>query len=91
MPALDYSEDATYVSNISRYAIIARNTKQFQLVEQYLDSGLSFHQVKNVVVDTKELLVIRSIGSCPKGIVSHYSNFIYAMNLECVMEILRKC
>ena len=42
VPTLDSSEDAAYAGNVSRYAIIIGNTKQFQLVAQYLASGLSF-------------------------------------------------
>ncbi len=45
VPTLDSSEDATDVGDISRYAITITNTKQYQLVVQYLAAGLSFHQV----------------------------------------------
>jgi len=42
VPTLDSSEDATDVGDVSRYAITVTNTKQFQLVVQYLVAGLSF-------------------------------------------------
>ena len=61
VPALDSSKDAADAGNISRYAIIVGNTKQFQLLEQYLDSRLSFCQVAQVMLNTKELLAIGSI------------------------------
>ena len=53
VPTLDSSEDAANASDFSRHAIIVRNTKQFQLVEKYLDYGLSFNQVSHVMADTK--------------------------------------
>ena len=81
VPTLDYSEDAADAGNVSRYAIIVGNTKQFQLVAQYLASGLSFRQVTQLMLDTEELLGIRSIGSCSEGIVSRYARFICSMNL----------
>ena len=68
MPTLDYSEDAADAGNISWYAIIIGNTKQFQLVEQYLAAGMSFLQVAQVMLGTKELLDIRSIGSSSERI-----------------------
>jgi hypothetical protein len=61
---LDSSEDATDVSDVSRYAITVTNTKQFQLVVQYLAVGLSFRQVTHVIMETKEVLDIGSISSC---------------------------
>ena len=42
------------------------------------------------MLDTKELLGIRSIGSFSEGIVSHYACFICLMNLQCIVELLRK-
>ena len=91
VPTLDYSEDAADAGNVSRYAIIFGNIKQFQLVAQYFSAGLLFRQVAQVMLDTKELLGIRSIGSCSEGIVSRYSRFICSMNLQCITELLRKC
>ena len=44
-----------------------------------------------VMLDTKELLSIGSIGSCSEGIVSRYACFICSMNLQCIVELLRKC
>lgn len=90
VPTLDSSEDAANASGISRYAIIVNNTKQFLLVAQYLAAGLSFRQVAQVVLDTKELLGVGSIGSVSEGIVSRYARFICAMNLQCIVELLRK-
>ena len=40
---------AADASDVSRYAITVSNTKQFQLVAQYLASGLSFLQVAQVL------------------------------------------
>ena len=53
VPNLDSSEDAADAGNVSRYAIIVGNTKQFQLVAQYLADGLSLRQVTQVMLDTK--------------------------------------
>jgi hypothetical protein len=44
-----------------------------------------------VNMETKEILGIGSIGSCSEEIVSRYSRFIYAMNLQCIAELLRQC
>ena len=90
VPALDSSEDAADAGNVSRYAIIVRNKNQFQLVAQYLAAGLSFRHVAQVILDTKEILGIGSIGSCSEGIVSRYARFICSMNLHCIVELLRK-
>ena len=85
MPTLDSSEDAADAGNVSWYAIIVDTTKQFQLLAQYLASGLSFCQVAHVMLNKKELLVIGSIGSCSEGIVSRYTSFICSMNLQCTV------
>ncbi|CAM6014690.1 unnamed protein product [Sphagnum balticum] len=79
--ALDSSEDAADAGDVSRYAITVTNTKQFQLVVQYLAVGLLFRQVTQVIMETKEVHSIRSIGSCSEGIVSCYAHFICAMSL----------
>jgi hypothetical protein len=60
---LDSSEDAADAGDVSRYAITVTNTKQFQLVAQYLAAGLSFRQVSQVIMETKKVLGIGSIGS----------------------------
>jgi hypothetical protein len=88
---LDSSEDAADAGDVSRYAITVTNTKQFQLVAQYLAAGLSFSQVSQVIIETKEVLGIGSIGSCSEGILSRYARFICAMNLQCIAEMLRQC
>ncbi|KAH9563585.1 hypothetical protein CY35_05G133100 [Sphagnum magellanicum] len=79
VPTLDSSEDAGDAGNVSWYAITVTNTKQFQLV------------VTQVIMETKEVLGIGSIGSCSEGIVSRYARFICAMNLQCIAELLRQC
>jgi hypothetical protein len=89
VPTLDSSEDAIDAGKVSRYTITVTNTKQFQLVVQYLAAGLSFRQVTQVIMETKEVLGIGNIGSCSKGIVSRYAHFIYAMNLQCIAKLLR--
>jgi hypothetical protein len=81
VPTLDSSEDAADADDVSRYAITVTNIKQFQLVAQYLAAGLSFRQVSQVNMETKDVLGIGSIGSCSKGIVSRYARFLCAMNL----------
>ena len=86
-----YSEDASYAWDIIWYAIIVRNTKQFRLVAQYLAAGMSFHQLAQVMVDTKELLGIYIIGSCSEVIVNRYAHFICAMNLQFITELFMKC
>jgi hypothetical protein len=91
VPTLDSSEDAADVGDVSRYAITVTNTKQFQLVVQYLAVGLLFRQVTQVIMEMKEVLGIGSIGSCSEGIVSRYARFICAMNLQCIAELLRQC
>jgi hypothetical protein len=88
---LDSSEDAADVGDVSRYAITVTNTKQFQLVVQYLVVGLSFGHVTQVIMETKEVLGIGSIGLCFEGIVSRYVCFTCAMNLKCIAELLRQC
>ena len=40
LPTLYSSEDASDAGNVSKYAIIVSNTKQFRLVVQYLSAGL---------------------------------------------------
>jgi hypothetical protein len=89
VPTLDSSEDAADAGDVSWYAITITNTKQFQLVAQYLAAGLSFRQVSQVIMETKEVLGIGSIGSCSEGIVSRCARFICAMNLQCIAELLR--
>ena len=42
VPTIYSSEDSADAGNFSRYAIIVGNTKQFQLVAQYLAAGTSF-------------------------------------------------
>ena len=91
VPTLDSSEDVADLGNVSRYAIIVSNTKQFQLVAQYLAAGLSFCQVEQVMLDRKELLGIGSIGSFSDGIFGRYARFICSMNLQCIVELLWKC
>ncbi len=88
---LDSSEDVADAGDVNRYAITVTNTKQFQLVVQYLVAGLSFRQVTQVIMEMKEVFDIGSIGSCSKGIVSCYARFICAMNLQCIAELLRQC
>ena len=44
-----------------------------------------------MITDTKELLGVRSIGSCSKGLVNRYACFICAMNLQSIAELLKKC
>ncbi|CAK9254062.1 unnamed protein product [Sphagnum jensenii] len=48
-------------------------------------------QVTQVIMETKEVLGIGSIGLCSEGIVSRYARFIYAMNLQCIVDLLRQC
>jgi hypothetical protein len=91
VPTLDSSEDAADAGDSSRYASTVTNIKQFQLVAQFLAAGLSFRQVSQVIMETKEVLGIGSIGSCSEGIVSRYARFICAMNLQCIAELLRQC
>jgi hypothetical protein len=91
VPTLDSSEDAADAGDVSRYAITVTNTRQFQLVAQYLGAGLSSRQVSQVIMETKEVLGIGSIGSCSQGIVSRYDRFICAMNLQFIAELLRQC
>ena len=81
VPNINSSEDASDADDTSWYVIIVRNTKQFQLVVQYLDYGLSFHNVAYVMVDKKEFLGNGIIESCSKGIVSLYARLICVMNL----------
>ena len=88
---LDSSEDAAGEGNFSRYAIIVGNTNQFQLVAQYLAAGMYFRQMAQGMLNTKELLLIRSIVSLYERIVSRYARFICSMNLQCIMELLQKC
>ena len=54
-------------------------------------TGLLFRQVAQVILDRKELHGIVSIGSLSEGIVSRYACFICSMNLQCIVELLRKC
>ena len=60
VPTLDSSEDAADAGNIIWYAIIVGNMKQFQLVAKYLAAGLSFRQVAQVMLYTKEQLGLRA-------------------------------
>jgi hypothetical protein len=89
VPTLDSSEGAEDTGDVCRYAITVTNTKQFQLVAQYLAAGLSFRQVSQVKMETKEILGIGSIDSCSEGIVSRYARFTCAINLHCIVELLR--
>ncbi|KAH9576038.1 hypothetical protein CY35_01G142300 [Sphagnum magellanicum] len=56
-----------------------------------LDSSEDATNAGDVIMETKEVLGIESIGSCSEGIVSHYVRFICAMNLQCIAELLRQC
>jgi hypothetical protein len=51
----------------------------------------AFREVSRVIMETKEVLGIGSIGSCSEGIVSRYARFICAINLQCIAELLRQC
>lgn len=82
LPIIDLSEVVADAGGISRYAVIAKNTKQFQLVARYLGGGLSFHLVAQVMLDRKELLGIGNVGPISEGVVSRYVLFICAMNLQ---------
>jgi hypothetical protein len=64
VPTLDSSEDAADAGDVIRYAITVTNTKQFQLVAKCLAAGLSFRQVSQVIMETKEVLGIGNNGSC---------------------------
>ena len=90
MPTPNSSEDAVDSGDVVWYDIIISNTNQFQLVAKYLANVMLFHQVTQVVVDTKDLLVIGSIGLCSEEIVSRYACFICVMNLQCTVELLQK-
>ena len=90
VPTLDSSEDAADAGDVTRYSIIVSNNKRFQLVAQYLAAGLSFHQVAQAILDTKNLIGIGSIGLCSEGIVSRYARFIYVMNMKFIVDFLRK-
>ena len=90
VPTLDSSEDAAESGDVSWYAIIISNTKQFQLFAQYFAAGLSFHQVAQVILETKYLLGIGSIGLCSEGVFSRCACFICGMNMQCIVELLRK-
>ena len=52
---------------------------------------MSFRQVAQVMLDTKELLGIGSIGSFSEVIVSCNARLISLMNLQSIVELLRKC
>jgi hypothetical protein len=56
-----------------------------------LAARLSFRQVSQVIMESKEVLGIGSIGPCSEWIVSRYARFICAMNLQCIAELLRQC
>jgi hypothetical protein len=58
VPTPDSSEDAADAGDVSLYAITVANTNQFQLVAQYLAAGLSFREVSQVILQTKEVLGI---------------------------------
>ena len=85
---LDSSEGSADSSDVSWYASIFINTKQFQFVAQYWVSGLLFHQEAQMMLDLKGLLGIGIIGYCYEGIFSRYSHFICEMILQCAVELL---
>lgn len=90
-PTLDLSEHAADAGGICRCAIIVNNSKHFQLVARFLGAGLSFRQVTQVMLHTKQLLGNGSIGSISEAIVSLYACGICAMKLQGNVELLRKC
>ena len=70
VPTLNLSENESDAGDVSWYNIIFRNTNKFNLVAKYLAAGLLLHRVAHVMVNTKELIRIGSIGLCYEGIVS---------------------
>jgi hypothetical protein len=54
VPTLDSPDDAEDSGDGSRYAITVTNTKQFQLVAQYLAAGMSFRQFTSEYGDKRD-------------------------------------
>jgi hypothetical protein len=68
VPTLDSSEVAADAGDVSRYAITVTNTKQFQLVAQYLAAGLSFRQVSQVIMGMEEVLASGALARARRGL-----------------------
>lgn len=72
------------------YAIAVNYAKQITLVTQYLASGPSFRQVSPVITNTLEVLGVGSIVASTEGTISEYTRFLCAMNVQRILEVLRK-
>ena len=60
---LNYLKDVADAVNISPYPITTINTKYFLLISKYLAYVIPFHQVSQVVFNTKDILGISSLDS----------------------------
>ena len=70
------------------YSVTIKNALQFRLVAKYLSHGLSFSQVSNVLLATKELTGVGKIGSVSHGKVSDFARVVVAVNLTSIHNIL---
>jgi hypothetical protein len=91
VPSLDSSEGAADAGDVSRYAITVTNTNQFSVGCTIFGCWTVVPSGFAMIMETKEVLGIGSIGSCSEGIVSRYARFICAMNLQCIARLLRQC
>ena len=64
------------------------NPLQFQLVVQYLASGISVPQAVDVVQSTKELTGLAALGTITQATVCRYARYICALSLQKLSEIL---
>lgn len=89
-PILDPFENTADFTGTIWHAIIAKNSMQFQLFARYFGAGLSFSQVPQVMLETKELLYNEGSGSISESVVSSYTCFICVMKLQRIAKILWK-
>ena len=72
----------------SYYSVTIKNPLQFQLIVEYLTSGLSFRQVKNVLNKTKKLTSNAQLGNISHSTVANYARIVCALNFQKLADIL---
>jgi hypothetical protein len=70
------------------YTITIKNPLQFQLVIDFLDSGLSFRQVEDIYQKTKKHTGMAKLGNLNRTTISDYARFVCAINLQMLTDIL---
>ena len=72
----------------SYYSVTIKNPLQFQLIVEYLASGLSFRQAENVLNKTKHLTSNAQLGSISHSTVTNHARIVCALNFQKLADIL---